>query len=237
MSVDPLRIQAAIARLYADANLPRPSAPGIVSVKALLRRLPGQVQVHELTGFTHGEAADYLLSKWAINPPVDRTDDRRIAGLVYAVHTSHAYIAHVFARAEDPVTRRRFTIGHELGHIYLHFLPTAGVDAFLEVYEHGEVRPPSPDAETPAPYSATDAFGTFDDDALPDYDTMEAEANAFSAALLMPEAACHAHAQALVGTYGDRRAVLARRMAPDFLVSKTAMRNRLRTLGIGVEPE
>lgn len=237
MPVPPLRIETAISRFYNDAGV-QPSSGGVVPVYDLLDRLPGLVEVHEIPGFTHAQAADFLLGQRGHRIDVDRADDRRLAGLVYATRVRAAFVAHVFVRAEDPVTRRRFTIGHEIGHVYLHFLSTSA-RAFVEVYDHGGSASldngPAGQAEPdPDGYSRAQAYGDGPDD-LPDYATMEAEANAFSAALLMPDAACRSLADALAPTYGDRRAVLARRMAPDFLVSKTAMRNRLRTLDIGSE--
>lgn len=232
--IDLLRIEAAVARFYADADVTPPTAPGIVSVKSLLRELPAQVEVHEIGGFTHAQAADLLLRDWGLSVPVDRADGRRLAGLVYGVRHPPAFVAHICARAEDPVTRRRFTIGHEIGHLYLHFLREGGADAFFEAFDHGGS---AGDTSTESgEHAQADSFGVGPDD-LPDLDTMEAEANAFSALLLMPETACRTRAHELANTYGDRRAVLARRMASDFLVSKTAMLNRLKTLHIGVEPD
>jgi Zn-dependent peptidase ImmA (M78 family) len=63
---------------------------------------------------------------------------------------------------------------------------------------------------------------------------MEQEANAFAAALLMPEDTCRKLVEVYQPRYGSRRHVLARRMATDFLVSRLAMRWRLENLGLGI---
>jgi hypothetical protein len=55
---------------------------------------------------------------------------------------------------------------------------------------------------------------------------MEAEANQFAAELLMPEAACRALVQQLGKQANPRR------LAPEFLVSVSAMTWRLRSLGL-----
>jgi Zn-dependent peptidase ImmA (M78 family) len=62
---------------------------------------------------------------------------------------------------------------------------------------------------------------------------MEREANRFAAAVLMPEETCRKLVDIYQSRYGDRRPVLARRMATDFLVSRLAMRWRLGNLGLG----
>jgi hypothetical protein len=62
---------------------------------------------------------------------------------------------------------------------------------------------------------------------------MEREANGFAAALLMPEDACRKLVEVYQPRYGNRRSMLARRMATDFLVSRLAMRWRLENLGLG----
>jgi Zn-dependent peptidase ImmA (M78 family) len=62
---------------------------------------------------------------------------------------------------------------------------------------------------------------------------MEQEANAFAAALLVPEVACRKLYEMYQLRYGNHRTVLARRMATDFLVSRFAMHRRLETLGLG----
>jgi Zn-dependent peptidase ImmA (M78 family) len=61
---------------------------------------------------------------------------------------------------------------------------------------------------------------------------MEAEANRFAAALLMPADRCRTLALRYAEQYGGKRAVLARRLCTEFLVSQAAMLRRLTDLGL-----
>ena len=67
-------------------------------------------------------------------------------------------------------------------------------------------------------------------------DEMEREANRFAAELLMPAEVCVARVEELMGEHGScPRGVLAYQLASELLVSREAMRYRLKSLGVGDE--
>ena len=110
-----------------------------------------------------------------------------------------------FVSAADILARRRFTAAHELGHFVLHKDRMAGFVADAAISET--------------------------DDATTD---MEREANRFAAELLMPTEVIEARAAELKAEYGAcPRIVLAYRLASELLVSREAVRYRLKNLGVG----
>lgn len=110
-----------------------------------------------------------------------------------------------FVNADDILPRRRFTAAHELGHAVLH-------------------------RNSMGQYIA-DAIITENDDPATE---MEREANRFAVELLMPREVCEARANELRAEHGAcPRGVLAYRLASELLVSREAMRYRLKTLRIG----
>lgn len=112
-----------------------------------------------------------------------------------------------FVNADDILPRRRFTAAHELGHAVLH-------------------------RERMGRFTAdTDKTLREADEAT---DDLEREANRFAAELLMPVEVCEARAEELRREYqACPRMVLAYRLASELLVSREAMRYRLKTLEIG----
>lgn len=105
--------------------------------------------------------------------------------------------------------RRRFTIGHELGHCVLH------QDRQRSLFcRHGSVDPEGQAA------SSRDADPA---SSRPPLDPIEEEANFFAAALLMPAALIERHYRA-IGSRGDRFTILCER----FGASNRAMQKRLR---------
>ncbi len=110
-----------------------------------------------------------------------------------------------FVNADDILPRRRFTAAHELGHAVLHRDRMGGFVADANISET-------------------------DDEAS----EMEREANAFAAELLMPVQVIRARADELRREHKVcPRGVLAYRLASELLVSREAMRYRLKTLGVG----
>ena len=107
--------------------------------------------------------------------------------------------------ADDVLARRRFTAAHELGHFVLHKDRMAGFIADADISETDEAN-----------------------------GDMEREANRFAAELLMPKEVIEARAEELEKEHGAcPRVVLAYRLASELLVSREAMRYRLKTLGVG----
>jgi hypothetical protein len=108
--------------------------------------------------------------------------------------------------------RRRFTIAHELGHWVLHR------DEQRSLFcRHGVVDPPA-DVPADVPPAAAGDPAT----ARPPLDPIEAEANAFAAALLMPAALMKRHYAATAGEpdrfgrlctiFGSSQAAMGRRL-------------------------
>lgn len=110
-----------------------------------------------------------------------------------------------FVKADAILPRRRFSAAHELGHAVLHRDAMGGFLADADISE-------------------TDAAES----------KREREANQFAAELLMPTAVCWARAEELEREHKVcPRLVLAYRLASELLVSREAMRYRLKSLGIG----
>lgn len=108
--------------------------------------------------------------------------------------------------------RRRFTIGHELGHCVLH-----GSEQRSLFCRHGQIDAAASAAEAAAPGPAAGA------DARPPLDPIEEEANFFAAALLMPAELIERHYRE-IGSVADR----FERMCAIFGSSQRAMQKRLR---------
>jgi Zn-dependent peptidase ImmA (M78 family) len=119
----------------------------------------------------------------------------------------HAGRSKAFINADDILPRRRFTAAHELGHAVLHIgtMSSFQPDTQAALFEADEPKDP-----------------------------IEREANQFAAELLMPEEIVRAREAELVRQYGCcPRSVLTYRLAAELLVSREAMRNRIRSLGVG----
>lgn len=110
-----------------------------------------------------------------------------------------------FVNADDNLVRRRFTAAHELGHFLLHRDRMPG-------------------------YIADATINETDDET----DDLEPEANRFAAELLMPEEVIRARATELMTEHKVcPRIVLAVRLASELLVSREAIRYRLKSLEVG----
>ena len=108
------------------------------------------------------------------------------------------------------LTRRRFTIAHELGHFLLHLPRVTGTTPAVWV-----------DAGPVLFRDRRSADGT---------DIQEIEANAFAAELLMPEEAMRERLRRVSVDIQNSEAV--KRMAHEFLVSEAALTVRLTRLGL-----
>jgi Zn-dependent peptidase ImmA (M78 family) len=154
-----------------------------------------------------------------------------LAGFLYAVGED----ASLFVEERDPVVRRRFSVAHELGHYLLHFRPllarlSARVGAPVEAMDalpkaDDESEPDAqPEGQMVLPLYLEEA------QTLPSLPQMEQEANRFAAELLMPEVVVRELAARYVSYFRDDDLVW--RMANDLLVSRAAIRWRLRELGL-----
>jgi hypothetical protein len=224
-------IRDSIAELYDEADMERPSASRCI---APLDEALGAFNLTctEITGLSARTAMGFLLRRGGISQLVDRHDEP-LAGFLY----TSPHFGSIFVEQTDPVIRRRFSIGHELGHYLLHFRPLLarlekGSELFLiEAIDAKRNGKALEDDDLPmGRVVATDE--DFAKQQLPHIAQMEREANLFAATLLMPEDVIHQ----LVGCYApsikDRDLTL--RLAADMLVSREAMRWRLKGLGYAV---
>jgi hypothetical protein len=159
----------------------------------------------ELPALTRGAVTEYLRREGV---PADDLGDPAdvLAGFVFAAGRA----GWAFVSAADPLARRRFTAAHELGHFVMH---RATMGRFR--------------ADTDATLREA-----IDDVA----DRMEREANRFAAELLMPAEVCRACARELRDQHGCcPRGVLVYRLSSELLVSREAIRYRLKALEEGDE--
>ena len=159
----------------------------------------------ELPALTRGGVAEYLRRQGV---PVEDLGDPAdlLAGFVFAA----GRFGWAFVRSTDILSRRRFTAAHELGHFLLH-------------------------RETMGRFRA-DTDETLVDAEGNVADLMEREANRFAVELLMPADVCLARAEELRKKHGCcPRGVLVYRLASELLVSREAMRYRLKALEVGDE--
>src|SRR5262249_27882101 len=160
----------------------------------------------ELPRLSRAAVYDYLLAKGSL--PGDLGEDEDLAGFLYL----SGPFGRVFVNADDPIPRRRFTAGHELGHFVLHRASMGGKVSF---------------GDSPATVVEVE-----DDTAA----AMERQANRFAAELLMPASVCRAGGEAFAKSYGVcPRTPFAYQLASELVVSPEAMRYRLRDLGVGDE--
>ncbi|HTU19347.1 MAG TPA: ImmA/IrrE family metallo-endopeptidase [Gemmataceae bacterium] len=198
-------ITAAVADLRAACQLPEdPLRRGPVRLERFLAE--HALRLVELPRLSRAAVYDYLLAKGSI--PGDLGEDEDLAGFLYL----SGPFGRVFVNADDPVTRRRFTAGHELGHFVLHRASLGGKVSF---------------GDSPATVVEVE-----DDTAM----AMERQANRFAAELLMPASVCRARGDTFRSTYGVcPRGPFAYHLASELVVSPEAMRYRLRDLGVGDE--
>jgi hypothetical protein len=199
------RIESQVAQLYAETDItPASEAYPITPLGPLLERLT--VRCEERPKLTLRSAEEFLRSRRVLQEPLTHGQeklDARLSGFIY----SDGRMARILVNADERITRRRFSIGHELGHFLLHCRPqadTLGTDApFIDMLD-------------------LDAAG---------HTQREEEADAFAAALLMPTRVVLA-LTASAQQRGWRRDDLWREVAERMLVSDEAARRRLADLGV-----
>lgn len=225
-----LSIPEAIAEVYHRSGVAQPS--GRRYVVPLADLLGGyNVTCTEISGLTSEAASNFLLRRGAILEPLNTINQEPLAGYINVSSIS----GNIFVERADLIVRRRFSVAHELGHYVLHFLPLIESGAF-EQFEQFEI------VETIAPFSTEEDADDLPTgriylpqrsdlaSLLPSYEQMEREANQFAAELLMPES--------VVQSLLDRYAVSCRgddliwRLASEMLMSRSAVRWRLRNLGL-----
>jgi Zn-dependent peptidase ImmA (M78 family) len=130
-------------------------------------------------------------------------DDGDISGMLYRDDT----LTVIGLNSTHSLTRQRFTVAHELGHLKLH----PGRSLILDAPARVNFRDPSASLAT---------------------DREEIEANAFAAALLMPERLVLEAVSRLLTATHHTPETLTMLLAKEFEVSEAAMGYRLINLGI-----
>ena len=225
-------IKEAVAYLYEESETPPPTLRRcipplrkLVTGCSLLR-----VEMPELTR----QAAIQYLSRSA--PTVEAfTDEDRVplSGFLYASPKSGT----IFVKSSEPVTRRRFTMAHEIGHYLLHLSPlfeylvAHGKESLIEIADYTLAEASEVDEEIAD--STGRATLTAEDESfrlLPPLETMELEADRFATELLMPAELVRDLAERHAGDLRDTDLVW--RLASEMLVSTSAMSRRLSDLGL-----
>lgn len=213
---DCVLVADAIRRLFAAAGLPWPPPARRTVVPVPLERLIHSYHLahEEVPGLTRAAAGAYL-ARWGVQRPELLEDNSPLAGFLFA-NASGGYI---LVNAGDPLPRRRFTAAHELGHYMLHFLPRlhAARDVEMSLVQDDK-------GETVREEDRPTSDNTL---SLPE---MERQANRFAAELLMPEAVCRTATELYAARFQTTPRFLEHQLAGDLLVSRDAMRWRLRSL-------
>ena len=208
----------AIRQLHAAAGLPwPPPANGAIRPVPLDRLIATYNLVHEEVPGLSRAAAGAFLARWSVQRPELLEDNSPLAGFLFA----NARGGYILVRAEDSLPRRRFTAAHELGHYLLHFLPRLHATRdpethLMQVDEDETVR--------------EEEKGTEED--VWSLAEMERQANRFAAELLMPEAVCREVRENYASQFGTTARFLEHHLAGDLLVSREAVRWRLRSLNL-----
>lgn len=234
------RIVAAIQQFYRDADYQSdPSAPGIIKLYDCIRDAY-PIRIVELKDLTYQQAIEFLVAETGQTILLPRDEDKSLSGFLYA----KAVYGCILVKKNDPVVRRRFSVAHELGHYILHFLPRleTGTQQIIETEEfvlaEGLTYPDSNEQAEEMPVGQlTFTRGVRPGPTPDEVAQMELEANQFAAALLMPALVCRNLVEQYAPRFGTRRAVLARRLATELLVSKAAMLRRLSDLNLPQDSE
>lgn len=237
-----LPVDQAINEVYTRAGLVQNADKGIVPLFELIDAF--SLTVVELENLSYRSTADYLRQETGRNLPLPQTQDRDLAGYLFATQYQGQLWGYIFLRKDDPLTRRRFSAAHELGHFMLHFLPLlAESSAESENLVLVEGITASETEEEAADGEITLTTLTGQPPTLQPPKTasqMEREADNFAAELLMPVEVC----RRLVADYTTRivnkREVLEKRLAAELMVSRQAISHRFRDLNLSeavlVEP-
>ena len=213
-----------IAGLYQEAEV---EVPGLRRRITPLGDLVGSLNLasKELPGLSQQGAMRYLIQQGVLLENPEAAGQDELAGFLYA-NTSYGCI---FLEANDHLTRRRFSVAHELGHYLLHFRPLLKIaEGDQEYFELTEAlylgRNDDPQETVSGRVELIDQ--RLLKAHLPPEARMEYEANQFATELLMPEAVVRGLFARVMLRFGDDD--LVSYLATEMLVSQEAMRWRLR---------
>lgn len=215
---DCVLVADAIRRLYAAAGLPWPPSASASVTPVPLDRLIATYALaqDEVSGLTRATAGAYL-ARWAVHRPELLEDPAPLAGFLFA----NAKGGYILVNADDSLPRRRFTAAHEMGHYLLHFLPRLQATRDVETYLVQDDNDETVREEDKS-----------DDDKALSLPAMERQANLFAAELLMPVALMRAARDRYAARFQTPSRFLEHHLARDLLVSRDAMRWRLRSLSL-----
>lgn len=230
--MDPLNMQAitdAIQSLYHAAELTMPTVSSPIAPLGELVQYQN-VTCTENTNLSIQSAMNYLLKRGGLSEAWIEPSREPLAGFLYA----NSRWGSIFVEKSDLVTRRRFSVAHELGHYLLHFQPlltnATPMDGFMEAIEAFPTSESEGDADA-LPVGQVMLIG-ISPDVVRTFGQMEREANQFAAELLMPAAVVCALTALYLPHF--REDDLVWRLASELLVSRAAMRWRLRDLDLVV---
>jgi Zn-dependent peptidase ImmA (M78 family) len=232
-------IAKAIEQVYRKAGFDFEAlSPGIVPLYDLISAY--SLRVTARPNLSYQSAIKYVSAETGQPIVSSEKADKPISGFLYVCRYHNRLRGWILVEKNEPIVRQRFSAAHELGHYVLHFLPIFDqpnqisptqslmlAEKLLpekELAENSELR-------VEMSYEVGGESKTYN--APIDLKQMEFEADQFAAELLMPTTACQSLVQQQLRRRSNiQRDALAIRLAPNLLVSKTAMRRRLESLGL-----
>jgi hypothetical protein len=172
---------------------------GIVPLHELVIAYP--IRLAEISDMTYQRVAEFLAAETGRFIILSKNEDQPLAGFLYA----ESSFGCIFVKKNDPITRRRFSAAHELGHYVLHFLPvleqvsqnrsteTLVLSEGLSYKDNDEMADMMPSGQL------TYTRG-LESHVAENLQQLEREANQFAAELLMPAMVC----EGLVERYSNR---------------------------------
>ena len=240
-------ISQAVRQAYQDAEIDLDNLqPGIVPLYSLIQAYP--ISVDEIQDMTAQKVAEFLEEETRQKIAVPEAKDCVLAGYLYLQQDRDSLYGCILTEKRPstaPIFRRRFSAAHELGHYLLHFLPLLEInknndtcdplivtEGLMSNTAKEELELESESETLSGELSITDNLEAALEHLGIDRNLMEAEADCFAGELLIPEKSCYELAQRFQGRFGRKLDVLVGRLAPEFLVSKQAMKRRLLDLNI-----
>jgi Zn-dependent peptidase ImmA (M78 family) len=226
------KIVAAVQSVYEAAALDHEKLPlGIVPLRELVIAYP--IRLAEIPNMTYRRVAEFLTAESGRSIIIPDNEDQPLAGFLYAVSLNSC----ILVKKNDPITRRRFSAAHELGHYVLHFLPqleqiSQANSSEALILSEGLSYNDDDEMANMMPSGQLTFTRGLKSHVAENLQQMEREANQFAAELLMPATVCEELAERYGNRFGSRRTVLTRRLATELLVSQEAMKWRLKELGL-----
>lgn len=232
-SLNDKAIVEAVRILYEQAGLATAHLQSSIAPLAELM-MTFNIRMEELYDL-HYASAKHFLEKNIQHEVVMRDDKEELAGFLYAQQIDGYDYGVVLIRANDLITRRRFSAAHEIGHYALHFQRLLEEDP-NEIMTMVDGINQISDEKTGSVEDVPQGEFHFTRGTLAtvlnnkQLMLMEREANQFAAELLMPEPVCRDRLMSLQKRLTKNPKVLITHLASEFLVSEAAMQRRLHHL-------